>query len=301
MKPLWNLPPKFISTTHSLGRFLRRDVVGMTPVQVRVALDSLSLLYPGPADVDFSYEERSGMQMARLRPKKIRPKTGVLFIHGGGFAFGSARTHRALASALVKETGCEVWLPEYPLAPELPYPHALEALELLWAEFETQFDCTYVLADSAGGNLAVSLLQRLEWAQRKTLQGLVLLSPWLDLRPGSMSSRANSKSWSPFDRLDMLEYATHYLAGFDPSEPDVSPILGSFTGFPDTFIECSQMEYLFPDALELKEKLTASGTKVTWRAEDNALHGWQLFPDILPEAKRSIRAISGFMGATAVE
>jgi acetyl esterase/lipase len=301
MKPLWNLPPKFISTTHSLGRFLRRDVVGMTPVQVRVALDSLSLLYPGPADVHFAYEERSGMQMARLKPKYIQPKTGVLFVHGGGFAFGSARTHRALASAITKETGCEVWLPEYPLAPESPYPSALDALDLLWADFEAQFDVTYVLADSAGGNLAVALMQRLQPAQLDSIEGLILLSPWLDLRPGSMSSRTNSKSWSPFDRLDMLEYVTHYLAGANPNQPSISPILGVFSGFPKTLIETSKMEYLYPDACELKEKLTSNAIQVAWRVEENALHAWQLFPDILPEAKRSVRAISEFMTSKPVE
>lgn len=297
MKPLWNLPPKFISTTHSLGRFLRRDIVGMTPVQIRVALDSLSLLYPGPADVIFTYEKRFGMQMARLKPKHIKPKMGVLFVHGGGFAFGSARTHRALASALTKETGCEVWLPEYPLAPESPYPDALLALDSLWSDFENEFDFKFVVADSAGGNLAVALLQRLQPSQREKLKGLILLSPWIDLRPGSMSSRSNSNSWSPFDRLDMLEFATHYLAGVDPNKASVSPILGSFSGFPSTFIECSESEYLFPDSCELRDALESNEVDVTWRLEGNALHAWQLFPDILPEAKRSVRAISAFIAS----
>ena len=76
MKPLWNLPPKFISTTHSLGRFLRRDVVGLTPVQIRLALDSLSRLYPGPADVHFAYEMIQEQQVARLRLKRGSAKTG---------------------------------------------------------------------------------------------------------------------------------------------------------------------------------------------------------------------------------
>ena len=295
MKPLWNLPPRFISTTHSLGRFLRRDVVGLTPVQIRLALDSLAMLYPGPADVHFSYEESEGLQMARLRLKRTEPKTGVFFVHGGGFAFGSARTHRAIASALTKETGCEVWIPEYPLAPESPYPAALEALEALWNVFESEFDSVYVLADSAGGNLAVSMMQRLEASQREQIKGLILLSPWLDLRSSSMSSRTNSNAWSPFGRLDMLEYTTHYLAGADPNQAATSPVLGSFDGFPPTMIETSTAEYLYPDACLFRDLLIAESIEVVWREEDNALHGWHLFPDILPEAKRSVLAMSHFM------
>ncbi|MDE0979483.1 MAG: alpha/beta hydrolase [Flavobacteriales bacterium] len=295
MKPLWNLPPKFISTTHSLGRFLRRDVVGLTPVQIRLALDSLSRLYPGPADVHFSYEMRQGMQVARLRRKRDKPNHGVFFVHGGGFAFGSARTHRAIASALTKETGCEVWIPEYPLAPECPFPAALEALDAMWTEFKSQYETVFVLADSAGGSLALAMMQRLSNEERNNIQGLMLLSPWVDLRSNSMSSRADSNSWSPFGRLDMLEYATHYLAGEDPKQIAASPLLGSFESFPPTLIETSAVEYLHPDACALKERLLAEAVEVFWREEENSLHGWQLFPDILPEAKRSITAMSQFM------
>lgn len=295
MKPLWNLPPRFISTTHSLGRFLRRDVVGLTPVQIRVALDSLSRLYPGPADVNFSYQEMNGMQVARLKLKNTTTKTGVFFIHGGGFAFGSARTHRAIASALTKESGCEVWIPEYPLAPEAPFPAALVSLEELWSDFCGHFESVFVLADSAGGNLAVAMIQRLEAVNRERIAGLMLLSPWLDLRSSSMSSRANANAWSPFDRLDMLEYATHYLAGANPDQPAASPVLGSLAGFPPTFIESSKMEYLYPDACLLRELLELESIDVFWREEENALHGWQLFPDILPEAKRSLQGLTHFI------
>ena len=295
MKPLWNLPPKFISTTHSLGRFLRRDVVGLTPVQIRLALDSLSRLYPGPADVHFAYEMIQEQQVARLRLKRDQPKQGVFFVHGGGFAFGSARTHRAIASALTMETGCEVWIPEYPLAPEHPFPAALNSLEAMWQEFKSQYDSVFVLADSAGGSLAVAMMQRLSREERHEIQGLMLLSPWVDLRSNSMSSRVDSNAWSPFGRLDMLEYATHYLAGADPKQIEASPLLGSFEAFPPTLIETSAMEYLHPDACALKERLLAEEIEVCWREEENALHGWQLFPDILPEAKRSVAAMSQFM------
>ena len=300
MKPLWNLPPKFVSTTHSLGRFLRRDVVGMTPVQIRLALDSLSRLYPGPADVHFSYEMIQDLQVARLRLKRDTPKQGVFFVHGGGFAFGSARTHRAIASAITKETACEVWIPEYPLAPEFPFPAALDSLEAMWREFRRQYTTVFVLADSAGCSLAVAMMQRFSREERRDIRGLMLLSPWVDLRSNSNSSRADSNAWSPFGRLDMLEYATHYLAGADPAQIAASPLLGSFEAFPPTLIETSAMEYLYPDACALKERLLSDEVEVLWREEENALHGWQLFPDVLPEAKRSVAAISQFMDENRV-
>jgi epsilon-lactone hydrolase len=295
MKQLWHLPSRFVSTTHSVGRALRRDVVGLTPVQIRVVLDGLSRLHPGPFDVHFEYVKMGEIQVGCIRKKGGKPKGGVFLVHGGGFAFGSARTHRALASHLVRLTDMEVWIPEYRLAPECPFPAGLDDLQEIYSRFEDCFSSRFIAGDSAGGNMAVACLQRLLNSGAKRVHGLLLMSPWVDLRPSSDSNRQDAHHWSPFDRLDMLEYATHYLGDQLPSIPEASPIMGSFSNFPSTYIEVSKEEFLFPDSLAIKKAMLDAGVDVTWREETAALHAWQLFPDLLPEAKRSLSEMASFV------
>ena len=295
MAKLWHLPDRLISTTHSLGRVMRRDLVGLTPFQIRHVLDGLARLYPGPWDISFEFMEVNGIRTARISQRGIQAKTGVLLVHGGGFSFGSARTHRALASHLSRKAGCEVWIPEYRLAPEHPFPSGFSDIEKIYPAFYQEFSNRFVAGDSAGGNLAAVLVQSLRDTGDKIPEGLLLLSPWLDLRPDSPSNQRDAAQWSPFDRMDMLEYATHYLHGADPNISKTSPVLGDCAGLPPTYLEWSEQEYLEADALHHRNRLEAAGVSVTTRIEPAALHGWQLFPDILPEAVRSLNAMAQFI------
>ena len=303
---IWDFPHRFSSTTHRIGRTLRRDVIGLTPAQIRVSLDRLAALYPGHYSVGFEMLSLGDVPAARLYPRHQHKfnfneatNQAVLLVHGGGFAFGSPRTHRALASALVRQTGVEVWVPDYRLAPEHPFPTPLDDVANALRELsQRKRGGIWVVGDSAGGNLAISaVLDEIGSLDGKIL-GLMLLSPWLDLRPQSVSNQSRIVDTSPFDRLDMLEYAIHYLGRTPPNEARVCPLIRNLSKLPAVYAEASHAEYLWPDFAEFRKAFAKSSQILTFREEPNALHGWQLFPDVLPEAKRSILAMAEFMKAT---
>jgi len=297
---LWNIPQRFVSITHQLGRSWRRDVIKMTPEQIRATLDGLSRLYPGQFGVTFEQIELAGIPSAKIycapgpHRDKHRPDR-ILMVHGGGFAFGSARTHRALATSLAKNCQADIYIPEYSLAPEKPFPFAINELLACYDEMCEQEGRIWLMGDSAGANLAAALLNEVIKKQGKPPEGLLLLSPWIDLRPSSRSNTASQSFWSPFERLDMLEYATHYLQGHAATDPKASPILASVAEWPPVYLEASKVEYLWHDAEHLAEELGKAEVPFEFRIEPAALHAWQLFPDILPEAKRSIDKMAEFI------
>ncbi|HBP45774.1 MAG TPA: hypothetical protein DD635_07705 [Flavobacteriales bacterium] len=298
---LWSFPERFLRVSHQLGRVVRRDVVGMTPEQIRLSLDGLARLYPGHFNVVFERTNLNGIPCAKLYPRHGHQYPSeqnapiFVLVHGGGFAFGSAWTHRAFASALVVEMECEIWIPEYRLAPEHPFPASLEDVMKILDELSVSHNQIWLLGDSAGGNLALS--GALEWMHRtgNRIEGLGLFSPWLDLRSNSKSNRFSQTDVSPFERLDMIEYASHYLQGKTTENPLVSPLDRNLETLSRVYIEASRAEYLYPDFELACEVFKSEGLDFTAREELGALHGWQLFPDVLAEAKRSVEAFTAFV------
>lgn len=286
---------RLLTTGHRWGRTLRRDWAGMTPAAIRTALDTLARLNPGPASVRFEMCTVSGVPVAAVTAGDAPSLGRIVLAHGGGFAFGSPRTHRAFAAHLALESGWEVWLPDYPLTPESPFPAAVDALRRVWDAAPRQELCCVVAGDSAGGNLATALVQRLLHEGMPVPDALLLFSPWLDLARDSESNRLNLEALSPFDRSDMETYGALYAGAVPFEDPRVSPLRGSVAGFPPVFIESSEVEYLRPDAQAFVAVLKQAGVAVEERTEAFALHGWQLFPDLLPEAQRSVQAVGEFL------
>ncbi len=291
----WPLPSKLLSKGTSIGRVLRRNVAGMSPQQIRQALDQFSRLNPGPADGRVSQIEVAGIPVLEGRFDRLDERGILLLIHGGGFSFGSSRSHRAMGLHLAKLTKRRLWIPEYRLAPENPFPAGLEDVQKVYEEALMFNGDVLLVGDSAGGNLATATVQhsiKTGWA---VPTALMLLSPWLDLAPNSQSNDGDQHELSWFDREDMLTYTKHYLGDEDPLRAEASPLRGSWAGFPPTYLEASVDEYLWPDARSAYEELKAASCFAELRTEEKALHGWQLFPDFIPEAQRSIQAMAAFI------
>lgn len=292
------IPERLLMAGHRIGRTFRRDYVGLTPQQIRVGLDQLSRLNPGPFGANFELMALNSIPCARIFWPERTTKPGIiLLIHGGGFAFGSPRSHRALAVHLSKATGHEVWIPDYRLSPEHPFPSGLTDLQQIVEEMIRRGTRLHaIVGDSAGGNLAAALIQWMVFTWPDHLpNACAMLSPWLDLSPQSKSNLQDEEALSLFDRYDMLTYSGFYLQGHSPEDPMASPLRGSFEGFPRTYLEGSLVEYLWPDIQLGAEKLDKSGIELHFRQEPKALHGWQLFPDALPEAKRTLQALAEWL------
>jgi acetyl esterase/lipase len=221
----------------------------------------------------------------------------LLYLHGGGYVLGSLRSHGELISRLVRATGRRALAPIYRLAPEHPFPAAVDdaVAAYRWLLAEGVPPENIVMAgDSAGGGLSIATLVSLRDAGDPLPVAAVCLSPWVDLEgtSGSITERAHLDPI--IERSGLLKMAAHYLGGGDPRHPLASPIHADLTGLPPLLIQVGTAEVLFDDAVRLAERARLAGVDVTLDAWEEMLHVWHIFA-MLPEARRAIERIAGFI------
>lgn len=293
----WGSKTAWLESAHHAARVFRRDVAQPTPQQIRQAIEVASRLNPGPWGGEFRpvvHEKWKGAQVTW----KEQAEGTVVWFHGGAFAFGSPRVYRAAAVHLARATRCRVIMPQYRLAPNHVFPAAHDDVENALVSCVKAHDKIVVLGDSAGGNLAMSACLRCFASENlmEAIVGLALLSPWCDLREDADSIQANVVGHSPFDHEDSLEYSRLYLSGHSASDVRVSPLLSPNLGtLPPVYLEWALDEFLAPDIERLSQCLERDGVNLQLRHEPQAVHGWQLLPDYLPEAKRSTEALGAWI------
>lgn len=292
----WTSKSAWLESAHRAARVLRQQVAQATPQQLRQALEVASRLNPGPWGGDFHEVDFGDWKGAEVTWKEHREGT-VVWVHGGAFAFGSPRVYRAAAVHLAKNTRCRVLMPTYRLAPEHTYPDAHDDVCRALEEIRATFGEVVVVGDSAGANLVLGSLARLhEQGARNPFRAVALLSPWCDLRPSAKSVVRNTVAHSPFDCEDSMEYSHNYLGEHPSDDPLVCPLVnGDFRHLPPVYLEWAEDEFLTPDIEVLRDQMEKSGVSLTVRTESQAVHGWQVLPDLLPEAKRSSVALGGWI------
>lgn len=295
----WGSKRAWLESAHRAARVLRRDVAQAKPEQIRQAIELASRLNPGPWGGEFRERVEPTWRGAEVTWKEHDEGT-VLWVHGGAFAFGSPRVYRAAAVHLARATRCRIVLPKYRLAPNHTYPQAHDDVFAAMRAVVQERGPVVLMGDSAGGNLAMGGMVR--WMQEglplHQILALALLSPWCDLREEAVSIQHNMVAHSPFSHEDSMEYSKQYLAGHPATDANVSPLLqSSFEGWPEMYLEWALDEFLAPDVAALHVRLTTQGVDVTMRTEPEAVHGWQLLPDLLPEARRSSVALGAWIRA----
>lgn len=220
------------------------------------------------------------------------PDRAILWLHGGQFVLGSSTSYRSFGARLSSASGARVLLLDYPLAPEHPFPQALQTIQgALQSLREAGVGASHLVigGDSAGANLALAATQ----AQRATGEappaGLVLLSPYLDLTHSGTSIAARSAQDPFVDPDTMGQVAGVYLAGADPRDPRASPLFGSMAGAPPTLIQVGEHEALFDDARRCADRLLAAGAQVTFQEWAGMIHVFPLFADLLDEGDWALR------------
>ena len=262
----------------------------------RARLDGLADLFPVPDDVDRTEIRLGGVSGARLEP----PGAGddvLLYLHGGGYGGGSARSHSELAARLARAAGATAVLPEYRLAPEHPFPAALDdvaaAYRALLEEIGGEAERIVMAGDSAGGGLAVALCVVLRDEGEPLPRALALLSPWLDLT-------CTSPSWDArFEGDPVLDHslrmaAERYLDGADPRDPLCSPLFADLSGLPPVLVVVGTHEILYDDAVSFAELADQAGVDVELEIGHDLIHVWPIFP-ITPEAVASTARIGRFL------
>jgi acetyl esterase/lipase len=220
-----------------------------------------------------------------------------MYVHGGGFVAGSPLSHRSITVALAR-LGFEVWVPDYRLAPEHPFPQGLEQLVALYGEAShgLSADQQLLLAgDSAGGGLVLSLMLMLKDQGRALPAAGALLSPLVDLTLSGHSIEANARRCAMFSRAPLERGVALYLGGQDARLPLASPVRAKLHGLPPLIIHVGKNETLLDDAVALSEACQRDGVKAQLRIWPAVPHVWQLFGRYIPEARQSLREVSDFL------
>ena len=248
----------------------------------RLGQEALGRLLTPP--IGFSWEpfEIDGIPAAWVRPEGGHDRSKIiLYCHGGGYTSGTLGYARLIASRMALATGYEVLAFQYRLAPEHPYPEALEDARLVW-EYLMYLGWgarDIILAgDSAGGNLALELALDLRDSQRMLPWRMVLLSPWTDMT-ASGDSYEECRDLDPLLTRAYIEAVREaYAPGEDWSLPEFSPLFADLQGLPPTLIQVGGREILRDDSTRLHQKLLEAGVPAMLQSWPDMWHVFQMFP-----------------------
>lgn len=245
------------------------------------------------------------LQVGALRYDRLsvsNPGQVILYLHGGGYVCGKTRTYHNLCSRLAKAVDAEVWLPDYRLAPEHPFPAAIEdaltSYELLLKK-GWRADQITIAGDSAGGGLTLGTLLALRDNGQAMPKCAVVLSPFADVRSITASISSNDKTDWMLGRA-LLEKGRNLYARTpeDDINPYASPALGDYTGLPPLFITVCEQECLRDDAYAVAKQARAAGVPVTLVSRPDTLHVWPIFVPAMPEARADLKRIVNFIRAS---
>lgn len=257
-------------------------------------------VHPVPDDVLVSEVSAGGMRAYWLAAPGAAADRVLLFLHGGGYEFGSLRSDGELAARLGRASRMRVLFPEYRLAPEHPFPAAIDDVRAVWSWLRTDQQLSAgsmaVAGDSAGGGLAVALLVATRDAGDALPAAAVLMSPTVDLTSSgaSMTDRADEDPISTPALLRQL--ASDYLAGADPKTPLASPLFASLSGLPPLLVHVGTADLLLSDSERLAEAATGAGVDVSLEVGEGLPHVYQLTLGT-PEAAEATERVGKFLRA----
>jgi monoterpene epsilon-lactone hydrolase len=224
------------------------------------------------------------------------PDRVLFYLHGGGYSLGSLQSHGELAARLGRASGMSVLLVDYRLAPEHPFPAALDdaltAWRWLYREQAREAGSCAIAGDSAGGGLALALLVTLRGAGEPLPACAVLMSPWADLTSSGASIHTAPDPLLTPEGLSLL--AGNYLAGADATDPLASPLFASLDGLPPLLIQAGTAELLLSDSERLAQVATLAGVDVVLQIAEGMPHVYQSMLGT-PEALDATSEIEKFL------
>jgi epsilon-lactone hydrolase len=256
--------------------------------------------HPVPDDVLVTEVAAGGVPAHWLAAPGTDADRVLIFLHGGGFEFGSVRSDGELAARLGRAAGMRVLFPEYRLAPEHHFPAAIDDVVAAWRWLRTDqrlgASSIAVSGDSAGGGLAVALLVALRDAGEALPAAAVLMSPTVDLTSSgaSMTERVDQ---DPISTPAMLrQFASDYLAGADPRTPLASPLFASLAGLPPLLVLVGTADLLLSDSERLAAAADQAGIDVTLKIGEGLPHVYPLMLGT-PEAAEATEEVGKFLRA----
>ena len=238
------------------------------------------------------------MSLQRVITPRSRAERAVLYLHGGGYVSGGPAHYRHFVWRIADALAATVWVLAYRLAPEHPFPAALEDAAEAYAylaESAANTSALFVMGDSAGGGLALALLMKLRDQNRALPRAAVALSPWTDLALTGASLLENARADPMLNARHLPDIARLYLGNADPRTPYASPLYGDPAHLPPVLIQVGSDEILRDDAVRMAERLAHHNPQSRLEVWPRMPHCWQLCVPVLPEARRAIGNIASFV------
>ncbi|HSL49606.1 MAG TPA: alpha/beta hydrolase [Candidatus Deferrimicrobiaceae bacterium] len=274
----------------------------LTTAERRAQYERAEKVFPTPPDVKVEHVSAPAAPAEWLRPPAAEPGRVVLYLHGGGYVIGSPRSHRHLAAAIAGAAGASALLLDYRLAPEHPFPAAVEdaTAAYRWLLEQAIAPGRIVIAgDSAGGGLTVATLLALREARVPLPAAGVCISPWVDLTCSGASYGTKADVDPIVRRAGVEEMAQAYLGPTLPRTPLASPLFADLRGLPPLLIHVGSDEVLLDDAVQLAARARAAGVETTLEVYERMIHVWHWFLPMLDEAQTAVEAIGRFVRSRA--
>ena len=270
----------------------------VTPIpELRANFEGIANLAPPVDDIEVTSSMIGSVPIDRVAAPGVDTSRLLLYIHGGGYCIGSRASHRHVVARLAKEAQLPVYVPEYRLAPEHPYPAGLDDVLLVYRRLVAngaQPAGIAVAGESAGGGLTVALQVALRDAGDPLPGASVAISPWADMTGlGPVSDGAMDIDFLRPENIEAFREA--YLGKTDPTLHLVSPALADLTGFGPMLIQAGEAEILADTARRLAARAKDCGVDVTLEMEPGLFHAWHLFCGMIPEADEAIARVGNFL------
>ncbi len=232
-----------------------------------------------------------------LIPADVAPRRTILYLHGGGYFACSPRTHRALTAHLAVRSRARVLALDYRLAPEHPFPAALDDVVAALRALRAQGIDPHALGiagDSAGGGLALAAMMALRDAGDPLPGAAALFSPWTDLAGTGDSMRENADADAMLPADLCVEAARRYAGSAPLEHPYVSPFYGSFKGLPSLLVHVADTEILLDDSLRVVEKAREAGIAVECEVWNDLPHAWPVAVPYVREARLTVAGVAAY-------
>jgi epsilon-lactone hydrolase len=277
--------------------FIKRPSRGLSLAKSREKFRAMERLVPlPPRGTETVRVDAGGVPGDCLtRPASLAHRH-VLYLHGGGYRVGSPRAYQHFTWRIADAARARVLITDYRLAPEHPFPAALDdALAAYRWLLQQDPKEIVIMGDSAGGGLALALLMKLRDDGLRLPEAAVALSPWTDLALTGASLKSNAASDPMINAGDLPQAAADYLAGTDPRNPYASPLYGDPAGLPPVLIQVGGDEILHDDAVRMADKLCGANPQSELQVWPLMPHVWQAYAPVMPEARAAIAGVGAFV------
>lgn len=283
----------------ALLRSVPRPETPPTPEEQRAAF-AAGIARPAPEGVATRTIVLGGRPALELEPSGASGRGRLLYLHGGGYVIGSPDTHAGLSGELARRSGLRTVSIDYRLAPEHPFPAALDDALAAYRELlESGTDPRdlAIAGDSAGGGLGLATLLAARAAGLPQPAAVVLFSPWIDLTLGGASIRGKEAADPIFDEADVRAYADLYLGAEDRTQPLASPAFADLSGLPPLLVQVGSNEILLDDSVRLAGRAGAHDVDVTLEVAAGLPHVFQHHYGRLDEADAALDRAARFLTA----